>query len=120
MSERAHKDLERQATEQGENHKEILQDLINIQEQARSIWEKIESSTNNILTQHEEAIAQYEQTLQKLAQINDTIQYIWNLTNVMRIEVDQKLGWITDYIGNTGMLSCRKYIFTISCKCGLF
>lgn len=73
-----------------------------IQEQAQSIWEKIEKSTNHILDRHEETIAQYEQTLHKLAQINDTIQYIWNLTDTIRREMDQKLGWITDYIGDTG------------------
>jgi len=104
-SEKAQKDLEVQAIERGENHQEILQDLINIQEQAQLIWEKIEFSTNRILEKHEGTILQYEQTLQKLTQINDTIQYIWNLTNTMRAEVDQKLGWITDYIGDTSMLS---------------
>lgn len=78
--------------------------MFNIQEQAQMIWEKIEQSTNHLLQQHEDTIHQYEQTMQMLMQINDTIQYIWNLTNTMRIEVDQKLGWITDYIGDTGMI----------------
>ncbi|XP_032668557.1 protein brambleberry-like [Odontomachus brunneus] len=99
---KAQEDLEQQSIKQGANHKEILQDLVYIQEQAQSIWEKIERSTNHILDRHEETIAQYEQTLHKLAQINDTIQYIWNLTDTMRREIDQKLGWITDYIGDTG------------------
>lgn len=80
----------------------MLEDLISIKEQMQSIWDKIESSTNHILEQHEKTIEHYEQTMQKLTQINDTIQYIWNLTNIMRTEVDQKLGWITDYIGDTG------------------
>lgn len=70
----------------------------------RSIWEKIESSTDRILEQHEKTIEHYEQTMHKLAQINDTIQYIWNLTNIMRTEIDQKLGWIADYIDDTGTL----------------
>lgn len=89
--------------ERGENHQEILRDLIKVQEQAQSILEKIEISTNRIVEQHEETIVQYEQTMQKLMQINDTIQYIWNLTNKMRVEIDQKLGWITNYIGDTGI-----------------
>lgn len=107
--EKAHNDLEQQAIERGENHQEVLQDLINIQEQAKMIWEKIEQSTNHILEQHEETIHQYEQTMQMLGQINDTIQYIWNLTNTMRTEIDQKLGWITDYIGDTGILLYKIY-----------
>lgn len=76
---------------------------MNIQEQAELIWDKIESTTNRIFTQHEEALIQYEQTLQKLAQINETIQFIWNITNTMRSEMDQKLNWLTDYIGDTGI-----------------
>lgn len=107
--EKAHHDLEQQAIERGENHQEVLQDLINIQERAQMIWEKIEYSTNRVLEQHEETIHQYEQTMQMLVQINDTIQYIWNLTDTMRAEVDQKLGWITDYIGDTGEQMQRAY-----------
>lgn len=96
--------------ERGANHQEVLQDLMHIQNEAQSIWEKIESSTNRILDRHEETIAQYEQTLHKLAQINDTIQYIWKLTDTMRREMDQKLGWITDYIGDTGSIIYICYI----------
>lgn len=108
--EKTRDDLEQQAIERGENHQEILQDLLSIQEQAQTIWEKIEHSTNHVLEQHEEIIHQYEQTMQMLTQINDTIQYIWNLTNTMRTEVDQKLGWITNYIGDTGILLYKIYL----------
>ncbi|KAG7212647.1 hypothetical protein KM043_012930 [Ampulex compressa] len=100
--EKASQDIIQQAMERGENHKEVLQDLMNIQEQAQTILDKIEVSTSRIFEQHEQAIEQYEQTLQKLTQINDTIQFIWNLTNTMRSEIDQKLSWLNDYIGNTG------------------
>ena len=107
--EEASQNLEQQAIERGENQQEILQDLMNIQEQAELIWDKIESSTNRIFTQHEEALVQYEQTLQKLTQINETIQFIWNITNTMRTEVDQKLNWLTDYIGDTGEQMHKMY-----------
>ncbi|CAL1682172.1 unnamed protein product [Lasius platythorax] len=107
--EKAHKEIEQQVSEHGRSHQEVLQDLISIKEQMQSIWDKIESSTNHILEQHEKTIEHYEQTMQKLTQINDTIQYIWNLTNIMRTEVDQKLGWITDYIGDTGEQVQRMY-----------
>ena len=107
--EEANRNLEQQAMERGENHQEVLEDLINIQDQAQLIWDKIESSTNRIFAQHEEALLQYERTLQKLAQINETIQYVWNVTNVMRAEVDQKLSWLTSYIGDTGEQMQRMY-----------
>lgn len=91
----------------------MLQDLISIQEQMQLIWEKIESSTDRILDQHEKTLENYEQTMQKLTQINNTIQYIWNLTNIMRTEIDQKLGWITDYIDDTGTLLYKIYLLYI-------
>ncbi|XP_071874114.1 protein brambleberry [Bombus fervidus] len=107
--EEANKNLEQQAIERSENHKEILEDLLNIQLQAQLIWDKIESSTDRIFAQHEAALVQYEQTLQKLGQINDTIQYIWNITNTMRTEIDEKLDWLTNYIGDTGEQMHRIY-----------
>ncbi|XP_011865596.1 PREDICTED: protein brambleberry-like isoform X2 [Vollenhovia emeryi] len=107
--EKAHADLEQQAVERGENHQEVLQDLINIQEQARLVWEKMEQSTKHILEYHDQTVHQYEQTMEMLAQINNTIQYIWNLTSTMRTEVDEKLGWITNYIGDTGEQMQRAY-----------
>lgn len=101
--------MEQQAIERSENHKEILEDLLNIQLQAQLIWDKIESSTDRIFAQHEAALVQYEQTLQKLGQINDTIQYVWNITNTMRAEIDEKLNWLTNYIGDTGNYNFGNY-----------
>lgn len=92
-----------QATERGENHQELLEDLEKIQTQTQLLWEKIEISTNRIIEQNLEAAQQYEETLMKLERINQTIVYIWDLTNQMRTEIDKKLGWITEYIGTTGM-----------------
>ncbi|KAH0550330.1 protein brambleberry-like [Cotesia glomerata] len=100
--EKASEQLLSQSSERKENHKELLEDLENIQQQAQLIWEKIESSTNRIVQQNAEAAAHFEQTLEKLEKINDTIHFIWNVTESMRTEVEDKLSWITDYIGNTG------------------
>ena len=84
------------------NHQEVIKDLLAIQERAKLLWEKLESSTNHILEQNQEAVNQYSKTLVQLEKINETIHYIWNLTNMMHKEVDEKLGWITDYMDNTG------------------
>ncbi|XP_066583144.1 protein brambleberry-like [Prorops nasuta] len=107
--EKANEELLEQAQERGANHKEVLEDLMSIQEQALTIWDKIEASTDRILEQHETAAQQYEQTLKKLTQINETIQYILDATTNMRSEIDEKLGWITDYIGDTGEQLQRVY-----------
>ncbi|XP_043493018.1 protein brambleberry-like [Polistes fuscatus] len=102
--ENASKELVKQSAVHGESHKEILNDLTSIRNRAHLIWEKIESSTTLILDRHQETVDQYEQMMQKLAHINDTIQFISNITNNMRKEVEQtirQLDWITGYIGNT-------------------
>lgn len=111
--EKASELLMSQTFESQNNHRELLDDLLNIQQQAQSIWDKIETSTNRIVAQNAEAAAQYEQTLKKLEKINGTIHFIWNVTETMRAEVDEKLGWITEYIGNTGnlLLQFIHYIF---------
>nr|XP_050855633.1 protein brambleberry-like isoform X2 [Vespula vulgaris] len=110
--ERAGEELVKQSTVRGESHKEILNDLTNVRNQAQLIWEKIESSTTLILDQHREAAEQYEQMMEKLARINDTIQFISNVTNKMRTEIEQNIhqvDWIMDYIGDTGERLQRVY-----------
>ena len=92
-----------------ENHDEILEDLYNVQEQAQVMWDKIEASTRNIFDYHEATLVRFEQAIEKLNQVNNTVYYIWNLTNSMRAEVDEKLNWLTSYIGDTGNFEISKY-----------
>lgn len=75
---------------------------MNIQKRAELIWDKIEMSTERIVKQNFEAAAQFEKTLERLEKINGTIHYIGNVTESMKTEIDQKLEWIANYIGNTG------------------
>ncbi|XP_012257796.2 protein brambleberry-like isoform X2 [Athalia rosae] len=100
--EKASQELADHSMERNENHQEVLADLRNMQEQAHQIWDRIESSTNQIMEQNMEAAEQYEQTLRQLDQINQTVHFLLDLTNTLKAEVDQKLGWITNYIGDTG------------------
>ncbi|KAL7302784.1 hypothetical protein TKK_0004825 [Trichogramma kaykai] len=100
--EKASQNLENQAAEQSQNHEELISDLENIQIQARELWNKIENSTNRIIAQNNAAAAQYEQTMLKLERMNETIVFLSDLTDKMRAEVDEKLGWIKQYIGSTG------------------
>lgn len=100
--EKASKEIVEHSMERYENHQEVLTDLRNMQEQAHLIWDRIESSTNQIVEQNMEAAEQYEQTLKQLDQINQTVHFLLDLTNTLKAEVDQKLGWITNYIGDTG------------------
>ncbi|XP_015123124.1 protein brambleberry [Diachasma alloeum] len=107
--EKANQDLMTQASERQENHQELLKDLMDIQKKSQLIWEKIEESTKRIVEQNADAVVQYELIFEKLEKINNTIHFIWNVTESMRQEIDEKLGWITDYIGNTGEQLQRIY-----------
>lgn len=101
LSEKANQELATQTSERQDNHQEIIKDLMDIHKESQMLWEKIEESTNRIIRQNAEAAAQFDLTFDKLEKINDTIHFIWNVTESMRAEIDEKLGWITDYIGNT-------------------
>ena len=74
-------------------HQDIIKNLTNMQEQAYKLLHKLENSAD-----------QYEQTLKKLDQINVSIKYVWDLTNKIRTEIDNKLGWINHYTDNTGII----------------
>lgn len=106
-----------QSTERGKNHEEILTDLENIQLQAQLLWDKIETSTNRIIEQNNKAALQYEDTLVKLEKINKTVNFVYDLTNNMRAEVDKKLGWITEYIGATGTNLFFIYVLIFTTVC---
>ncbi|XP_063983985.1 protein brambleberry-like isoform X2 [Diachasmimorpha longicaudata] len=107
--EKTNEDLEAQASDRQKNHQEILKDLMDIQEKSELIWKKIEESTKRIVEKNADAVAQYEQTFEKLEKINNTIHFISNITESMRQEIDGKLGWITEHIGNTGEHLQRMY-----------
>lgn len=99
---KANDDILKQESDRKINHQEVMDDLLAIQDRAQKLWERLESSTNNILQQNQEAANQYIRTLEQLEQINKTVNFVWNLTNMMHTQVDEKLGWITDYISSTG------------------
>ncbi|XP_069690201.1 protein brambleberry-like [Periplaneta americana] len=102
-------DLSNQVNERRDNHKQLLQDLESIQAQAALIWERIDESTQQILAQHASAAAQYESTLHKLAQINTTVNFLLNLMDKTRHELDERLGWLTRLLGGTGEQVDRLY-----------
>ena len=103
VTERANQEFLQQTREHKDNHEELIHDLLMIQSQAQQLWDKIESSTNRIIQQNNEAASQYEETMLKLEKMNDTIVYLSSLTDKMRVEIDEKLGWIKQYIGSTGI-----------------
>ncbi|KAF4529316.1 hypothetical protein B566_EDAN011410 [Ephemera danica] len=95
-------DVQQQNVERRQQHEQLLSDLQSIQKQASVIWEDIDESTHKILDRHETALKYYEQTLQSLKSINDSISYLQNVLDSTRKEIDQRLGWIADTLGGAG------------------
>jgi hypothetical protein len=59
-------------------------------------------STQHILQRHELAVQQYETTLQSLHAINASVIYLQNLMVTTQVEIDKRLGWITEVLGGAG------------------
>jgi hypothetical protein len=61
-----------------------------------------DSSTLKILERHEKAVQQYETTLESLQAINASVIYLQNLMVNTQMEIDKRLGWITEILGGAG------------------
>ena len=61
-----------------------------------------ELNTEDIISQLESASRQYEMALEKLVQINRTVNFLVKVMDNTRRELDEKLGWLTNVVGGTG------------------
>lgn len=51
----------------------------------------------------QETANHYSETLTNLKKMNDTITYLLNVVHEMQHEVDERLGWISSFMGEAGM-----------------
>lgn len=100
--EKAQQQLTSQETDRKLNHDEILQDLAELQQKSRVVWEKIENSTQKILDQHVISAQHYQAALDNLNRVNHSITYLLGLVERMRHEIDSKLDWLTSVAGGAG------------------
>lgn len=70
---------------------EVVNNLTSIQKQAQALLDKIQKSAD-----------QYDATLKKLGQINESINFLWDVTIKIRFEVEQRLAWLTNCLGSSG------------------
>ena len=59
-------------------------------------------NTEGIISQLEAATQQYEMALEKLVQINQTVNFLVQVMYNTRHELDERLGWLTNVVGGTG------------------
>lgn len=63
---------------------------------------KLEKNTEGIILQLDAATRQYDAALEKLVQINRTVNFLVEVMDSTRQELDDKLGWLTNVVGGTG------------------
>ncbi|XP_058960945.2 protein brambleberry-like [Pocillopora verrucosa] len=84
------------------SHRLILEDLNDIRSKAEEVWNKIDHSTLQMMSYHSETTQHYNQTMENLKIINDTIGYLIEVTNQMQDKIDNRLNWLTRHLGGTG------------------
>lgn len=84
------------------SHHELLKDLVAVQEKAKLVYEKIDSSTKKILGHHQVAAEQLQEFLENLSHINASIAYLFKVIEDTKAEVDVKLSWLASLLQGNG------------------
>lgn len=92
--------LKQQSKQMKDNQAALLNDLSNLQTNAFHLSDKLSETTEYILSQNEIASTQFDQTVKRLAEINDMIEKLQNLVRFLEGSVDKRFTWITHELGN--------------------
>ncbi|XP_066141533.1 protein brambleberry-like isoform X2 [Euwallacea fornicatus] len=92
------------------NHKELLEDIISVQNKANGLFEKIDVYSEILLKQNEEFKGQYESTLRNLHEINETVHTLVNLVGGTRQVLEERLSWVMTALGGTDEAVERLYL----------
>ncbi|KAJ8969351.1 hypothetical protein NQ317_016136 [Molorchus minor] len=92
------------------NHKELMEDLLQIQKKVQNIFKKIDESSNILLKQNEDFKEQYESTLKNLQEVNKTVHNLVTLVSGTRQALEERLAWITTALGGTDLAIDRLYL----------
>ncbi|KAJ8963728.1 hypothetical protein NQ314_005421 [Rhamnusium bicolor] len=102
--------LDHQSHESKLNHKELIEDLLKIQEKAQDIFKKIDESSYMLLKQNEDFKSQYESTLKNLQEVNKTVHSLVTLVGGTRMALEERLMWLTNTLGGTDLAIERIYL----------
>lgn len=93
--------LKQQSMESRQNHAALNDDLNQLHENAFKISEKIGDTTEFILSQHEIAATQFDQTIRQLSEISVTVDKLLSTLHSLESDIDRKITWIAEKIGDT-------------------
>lgn len=94
--------IENQDEDRRQTQDHLLKDLAQIRNKAKEVWEKIGESTDEILRRHNETLVQYQEMVQNLRRMNETINYLLQLVFELQLTVDKQISWLADQIGGAG------------------
>nr|XP_054768988.1 protein brambleberry-like isoform X1 [Lytechinus pictus] len=101
LDEATHQLLE-QDIHQANKHQEVLEDLSSLSLLAKDVWNKLDHNMEYMHIYQEETAHHYQQTMDNLKKMNNTIQYLLHVMEEMQDEINQQLGWVTTLLTWTG------------------
>ncbi|XP_072376483.1 protein brambleberry-like [Diabrotica undecimpunctata] len=107
--------LQDQTDESKINHRELLNDLLIIQEKTKDIFEKIEKSSSLLIKQNEDFNRQYRSTFKSLQEMNKTVSDLVVLVKGTWLSLEERLTWIVAALGGTDTAIDRIYIIIWHC-----
>ncbi|CAG9859936.1 unnamed protein product [Phyllotreta striolata] len=102
--------LQEQSDESKVNHRELINDLLVIQEKTKDIFDRIEKSSSLLIKQSEDFNAQYKSTFRSLQEMNKTVSELIALIEGTWMSLEEKITWIITALGGTDLALDRIYL----------
>ncbi|KAJ8036538.1 Protein brambleberry [Holothuria leucospilota] len=92
-------DLDRQ-----QYRREVMEDLAGIQNKTKALIDQLETNFHEVLSFQQGSSDYYQETLQKLLMVNQTVSYLLGTVGEMKEGIDEKLTWVTALLGGAEKL----------------
>ncbi|KAL5491001.1 hypothetical protein EMCRGX_G016214 [Ephydatia muelleri] len=76
-------------------------DIVDVRENIKEVWERIDNSTSDLLVLLQKLSSQYEATMRNLELINATIGSMLGVVTNMNGAINSQMGWIVEQVGGT-------------------
>ncbi|XP_033104666.1 protein brambleberry-like isoform X2 [Anneissia japonica] len=100
--ENATQQLFAQGDDHRQNHQELLKDLLSIQDKAKQVWNKLDDNMEHVTLHQNEASQYYQDAMDNMKKMNDTVIYLVNRVNEMQNGIDKQLTWLSNLVQSTG------------------
>ncbi|XP_071944150.1 protein brambleberry-like [Antedon mediterranea] len=110
----ATKQLFSQGDDHRQNHQQLLKDLLNIQNKAKLVWNRLDENMQHVTMYQDETSQYYQDAMDNMKKMNDTVIHLVNRVNDMQNGIDKQLTWLFDLLKSTGasldvVSSCVKH-----------